>query len=89
MGDVPKSIWWGLAFGVAAFVVHVILVSQSAGTCTYFDFGAIGLGGLALLCGLRALLKSENRLGIGLAVFVVLLGIFQVARGLGWILAPC
>ena len=89
MGDVPKSIWWGLVFGIAAFVVHVIVIRQSAGTCTFFDFGAIVLGGLALVLGLRALLKSASRKGTILAVFLVLLGIFQVARGLGWILAPC
>ena len=44
---------------------------------------------LALVLGLRALLKSASRKGTILAVFLVLLGIFQVARGLGCILAPC
>lgn len=90
MGDVPKILWVGLGAGVLAFVVSVSFFSASGGSCSYVDYAALVLGAAAVMLGLVGLVKDyANAMSVGLAVVVILLGIFQFLRGLGLILGPC
>jgi hypothetical protein len=77
----------GLAIGVAPFAASVTTLSNVGGHVTYRDWVAIPGGAIAAGFGAAALvmtLRGRRKLGmLALAIGVVALGAYQLARGFG------
>ena len=101
--NVPKALWWGLAFGVLGFIVSIS--SSSSRTvngvvteCSYTDYfpliaaiACVGFGVSGLVQGFRAPRHRSVHPAV-LLVFALVLGAFAVVhvlRGLGMIGGPC
>ncbi|WP_068250153.1 hypothetical protein [Janibacter corallicola] len=101
--NVPTPFWWGLGFGVLAFVVHISSSSSRRVNgvlteCSYTDYFAfiaaaacVGFGVVGLVKGLRA---SRDRsvhpvVLLALALVLAILAVVHVLRGIGMIGGPC
>lgn len=101
--NVPTPLWWGLGFGIAAFVIHVS--SSSSRTvngvmteCSYTDYFAfiaaaacVGFGVAGLTKGRKAPKDRSVHPAVLLAFALVLaiLAVVHVLRGIGMIGGPC
>lgn len=84
VGIVLGSLPFGLSFSTSSSMTINGVVEESSRR----DYVALGLGPLAALCGVGALLAAtkatdQKNLRLGLAAGVIGLGLVQVVRGLG------
>ena len=103
--DLPAAAKATLIFGVLGFVISLEFWSTSSHNgvmtaCSYVDYGALGLGAVGAISGVRAILIGLGRTPARLSSTVLrnamviggiglVLGVLHLIRGMGWIGGPC
>ena len=81
-----------VSFFVTIEVSNVSTTNGVVTACEYRDYGALGLGAMAVLLGLASVVSGLTRRSAGTATVgavALVLGAYHAASGLGLIGGPC
>lgn len=85
-----------ITFSVLATIIRIPAYGVSApsanGTCTFFDYGALGFGLAATIAGIATVItgnRGRDIVQVAIGVLALLIGILRMAYGSGYIFATC